>query len=206
MIGLLRGKILSRKNSEIILDVNGVGYHIFVSRKAFDTCSSLDEEYILYTYLDVKENSLQLFGFADEKEKEIFKLLITVNGIGTKLAHTILANASFEDIVTLIMGNNRFAMKIPGLGTKKLELVTMTLKDKIFKLEHMETEPVSVGGAVTTEKENSRYEALSALLNLGYNRNDAEKIIREVLKESSNINLTTEELIRKSLEYITTKK
>lgn len=205
MIGLLRGKILSRKNSEIVLDVNGVGYHLFVSRKAFDICSSTEEEYILYTYLDVKENSLQLFGFADEKEKEIFKLLITVNGIGTKLAHTILANASFEDIVTLIMGNNRFAMKIPGLGAKKLELVTMTLKDKIFKLEHMETEPVIVGGAVITEKENSRYEALSALLNLGYNRNDAEKIIREVLKESSNINLTTEELIRKSLEYITKK-
>lgn len=205
MIGLLRGKILSRKNSEIILDVNGVGYHLFVSKKAFDMCSAIDAEYILHTYLDVKENSLQLFGFADEKEKEIFKLLITVNGIGTKLAHTILANASFEDIVTLIMGNNRFAMKIPGLGAKKLELVTMTLKDKIFKLEHMEeTEPMTTGG-VTTEKENSRYEALSALLNLGYNRNDAEKIIREVLKESSNINLTTEELIRKSLEYITTK-
>ena len=205
MIGLLRGKILSRKNSEIILDVNGVGYHLFVSKKAFDMCSDLESEYILYTYLDVKENSLSLFGFADEKEKEIFKLLITVNGIGTKLAHTILANASFEDIVTLIMGNNRFAMKIPGLGAKKLELVTMTLKDKIFKLEHMEeTEPMTTG-EIATEKENSRYEALSALLNLGYNRNDAEKIIREVLKESSNINLTTEELIRKSLEYITTK-
>ena len=207
MIGLLRGKILSRKNSEIILDVNGVGYHLFVSKKAFDMCAAIEAEYILHTYLDVKENSLQLFGFADEKEKEIFKLLITVNGIGTKLAHTILANASFEDIVTLIMGNNRFAMKIPGLGAKKLELVTMTLKDKIFKLEHMEeTEPMTTGGrGITTEKENSRYEALSALLNLGYNRNDAEKIIREVLKESSNINLNTEELIRKSLEYITTK-
>ncbi len=205
MIGLLRGKILSRKNSEVILDVNGVGYHLFVSKKAFDMCSAIEAEYIFQTYLDVKENSLQLFGFADEKEKEIFKLLITVNGIGTKLAHTILANASFEDIVTLIMGNNRFAMKIPGLGAKKLELVTMTLKDKIFKLEHMEeTEPMTTGG-VTAEKENSRYEALSALLNLGYNRNDAEKIIREVLKDSSNINLTTEELIRKSLEYITTK-
>jgi Holliday junction DNA helicase RuvA len=206
MIAVLRGKILSRKNNEIVLDVNGVGYHLFVSKKAFDMCSVPEAEYILYTYLDVKENSLQLFGFADEKEKEIFKLLITVNGIGPKLAHTILANASFEDIVTLIMGNNRFAMKIPGLGAKKLELVTMTLKDKIFKLEHMaESEPMNTEG-ITTEKENSRYEALSALLNLGYNRNDAEKIIREVLKESSNINLNTEELIRKSLEYITTKK
>lgn len=208
MIAVLKGKILSRKNSEIVLDVNGVGYQVFVSKKAFDMCSSAEAEYILHTYLDVKETSLQLFGFADEKEKEIFKLLITVNGIGTKLAHTILANASFEDIVTLIMGNNRFAMKIPGLGAKKLELVTMTLKDKIFKLEHMEeSEIMNTGGSgITNEKENSRYEALSALLNLGYNRNDAEKIIREVLKESSNINLNTEELIRKSLEYITTKK
>lgn len=209
MIAILRGKILSRKNNELVLDVNGVGYHLFVSKKAFDLCTSSEEEYILYTYLDVKESSLQLFGFADEKEKEIFKLLLTVNGIGAKLAHTILSNAGFEDIVALIMGNNRFAMKIPGLGAKKLELVTMTLKDKIFKLEHMEeAEPMNAGASgsgMVTEKENSRYEALSALLNLGYNRNDAEKIIREVLKESSNINLNTEELIRKSLEYITKK-
>lgn len=205
MIGLLRGKILSRKNNELILDVNGVGYHIFVSKTVFENCTSLEEEYIIYTYLDVKENSLQLYGFSDEKEKEIFKLLISVSGIGTKLAHTVLSNAGFEDIVNLITGNNRFAFKIPGLGSKKLELVTMTLKDKIFKLEHLESAELQTTG--TGEfKENSRYEALSALLNLGYNRADAEKIIREVLKESQNTNLNTEEIIRKSLEYITNKK
>lgn len=204
MIAVLKGKILSRKNHEIVLDVNGVGYQLFVSKKAFDSCTSTEDEYTLHTYLDVKEASLLLYGFADEKEKEIFKLLISVNGIGAKLAHTILANASFEDIVSLIMGNNRFAVKIPGLGSKKLEVVTMTLKDKIFKLENMEAETISAGGVIN-EKENSRYEALTALLNLGYNRNDAEKIIREVLKETSNQNLSTEEIIRKSLEYITKK-
>ncbi|MBS1516003.1 MAG: Holliday junction branch migration protein RuvA [Bacteroidetes bacterium] len=205
MIGLLRGKILSRKNNEVILDVNGVGYHLFVSKKALENSASNEGENIFYTYLDVKENSLQLFGFADEKEKEIFKLLISVNGIGPKLAHTILANAGFEDIVNLIAGNNRFAFKIPGLGSKKLEVVTMTLKDKIFKLEHTESDTIN-GGEIGVEKENSRYEALSALLNLGYSRNDAEKIIREVLKENQNTNLNTEELIRKSLEYITNTK
>ncbi len=204
MIAILRGKILSRKNHEIVLDVNGVGYHLFVSKKAFEMCSSTETEYILHTYLDVKEASLLLYGFADEKEKEIFKLLISVNGIGAKLAHTILANASFEDIVSLIMGNNRFAIKIPGLGSKKLEVVSMTLKDKIFKLENIEAETINANG-VTSEKENSRYEALTALLNLGYSRNDAEKIIREVLKETQNQNLSTEEIIRKSLEYITKK-
>jgi Holliday junction DNA helicase RuvA len=205
MIGLLRGKILSRKNNELILDVNGVGYHVFVSKSVFENYASFEEEYIIYTYLDVKENSLQLYGFSDEKEKEIFKLLISVNGIGTKLAHTILSNAGFEDIVNLITGNNRFTFKIPGLGSKKLELVTMTLRDKIFKLEHLESSPMQ-GVTAGEAKENSRFEALSALLNLGYNRNDAEKIIREVLKESQNTNLNTEELIRKSLEYITNTK
>lgn len=204
MIAILKGKILSRKNSEIVLDVNGVGYHLFVSKKAFEMCVSPEAEYILHTYLDVKENSLLLYGFADEKEKEIFKLLISVNGIGPKLAHTVLSNAGFEDIVSLITGNNKF-VKIPGLGSKKLELVTMSLKDKIFKLEHMEAAPALKGGAASTEKENSRYEALTALLNLGYSRNDAEKIIREVLKEAQNQNLNTEEIIRKSLEYITNK-
>lgn len=205
MIGLLRGKILSRKNNELIFDVNGVGYHVFVSKSVFENCTSLEQEYIIYTFLDVKENSLQLYGFSDEKEKEIFKLLISVNGIGTKLAHTVLSNAGFEDIVNLITGNNRFAFKIPGLGSKKLELVTMTLRDKIFKLEHLEAAPLQETN-IGESKENSRFEALSALLNLGYNRNDAEKIIREVLKETNNVNLNTEELIRKSLEYITNTK
>jgi len=206
MIAILKGKILSRKSSEIILDVNGVGYQLFVSKKAFETCSSLEAEYIFHTYLDVKETSLILYGFADEKEKEIFKMLISVNGIGPKMAHTILANAYFEEILNLIGGMGKFSVKIPGLGSKKLDLISMSLKDKIFKIEAgfelVENTSMPLSGG-----DNTRYEALTALLNLGYNRTDAEKIIREVLKESSDINtkLNTEELIRKSLEYITKK-
>ncbi len=207
MIAILKGKILSRKNSELVFDVNGVGYHLFVSKKAFETCSSFEVEYILHTYLDVKETSLILYGFSDEREKEMFKMLISVNGIGAKLAHTILANAYFEDILNLIGGMNKFGVKIPGLGSKKLDLISMTLKDKIFKIDTA-FEPAENSSMPLSSGDNTRFEALTALLNLGYNRTDAEKIIREVLKESSELNtkLNTEEIIRKSLEYITGKK
>jgi len=205
MIAVLRGKILSRKNSELIFDVNGVGYQLLVSKKAFETCSSFEAEYSLHTYLDVKETSLILYGFADEREKEMFKMLISVNGIGPKMAHTVLANAYFEDILNLIGGMSKFNIKIPGLGSKKLDLISMSLKDKIFKLE-AGIEPSENSSMPLTGADNTRYEAMTALLNLGYGRSDAEKIIREILKESSNTNLNTEELIRKSLEYITGKK
>ncbi len=202
MISSLRGKLIYKHKNEIILDVNGVGYQIFISKKVSEKIADSEGEYTVITFLDVKENSLVLYGFIDEKEKEIFKLLTSVNGIGPKIAHNILMHLSFEEVISII--TNKFSasqIKIPGIGTKKLELISMTLKDKVYKIDRETFErkekPVSGESA-----EFTRFEALNALMNLGYQRNEGEKIIREVLKLNPSSKLTTEEIIRKSLEYI----
>jgi Holliday junction DNA helicase RuvA len=201
MISSLRGKLIHKNKNEIILDVNGVGYQVFVSKKVIEKLTNINEEYTIVTHLDVKENSMQLFGFIDEKEKEIYKLLITVSGIGAKIAHTILTHLSFEEVISIISNKSVSSQfRIPGIGAKKIELISMTLRDKIYKIdkEFELTEGASTGDG---SNEFTRFEALNALMNLGYQRNEAEKIIREVSKQNES-KLTTEEFIRKSLEYI----
>lgn len=206
MISSLKGSVIYRNKNEVILDVNGVGYQIFISKKISELIVSKQGEsdavHRIITFLDVKENSLTLYGFIDEKEKEIFKLLISVNGIGPRMAHNILTHLSFEEVISIISDKSFAArIKIPGIGVKKLELISMTLKDKIFKLDsdYLTKEEDSAQGSAP---EFTRYEALNALMNLGYQRNEAEKIIREVLKQEGSSKLSTEEFIRKSLEYI----
>ena len=203
MISFLRGKLVYKSRSEIILDVNGVGYQIFISKKVSEKLTDLNSEYSILTYLDVKENSLQLYGFIDEREREIYKLLLSVSGIGPKIAHNILLHTTFEEIISLISNkSNLLQIKIPGIGTKKLELISMTLKDKIYKIDK-EIDFKEIDTYTIQTNEYKRFEALNALMNLGYMRNEAEKIIREVLKQNEpSMELTTEDIIRKSLEYI----
>ena len=202
MISSLRGRLINKNNYEIVLDVSGVGYQILISKSVRDRLTEMNSEYSVITYLDVKENSMQLFGFIDEKEREVFKMLISVSGIGPKLAHTILTHLSFEEITGIISDSSVLSrIKIPGIGIKKLELISMTLKDKVYKLDS-EADYKYGESANIKSGEFTRLDALNALMNLGYQRNDAEKLIREVLKQNGDKKLSTEEIIRKSLEYI----
>lgn len=203
MISYLKGKFSAIQNNEIILDVNGVGYGVFITKKVKEHLSELNGEMSLITYLDVKENSLTLYGFFDMREKEIFKLLISVNGISSKTAHNILSHAGFEDIVGLITNRNALSgIKIPGIGSKKIEMISIALKDKVFKLaEGMENDRAALEGTDVFAKEQSRLDALNALMNLGYSRAEGERIIREVLKADTGTEFTTEELIKKALSF-----
>jgi Holliday junction DNA helicase RuvA len=203
MISYLNGILKHRHRNEIVLDVNGVGYSVFVSKKVLENVPELNKEYSLITYLDVKENALNLYGFYDEKEKEIFKMLISVSGISAKTANTILYYATFEEIIGLISNKTSFsAIKIPGIGAKKIDMISLALKDKIFKISDDSLPDLNTRIENLTGNEQARFDALNALLNLGYQRSDAEKIIREVLKENQNVTLTTEDIIKKSLNYI----
>ena len=203
MISHLRGILKYKHRNEIVLDVSGVGYSVYVSKRVLENLPDINEEYSLITYLDVKENGLNLYGFFDEKEKEIFKLLISVSGISAKTANTILYYATFEEIIGLINNRTTFnAVKIPGIGPKKIDMISLALKDKIFKIMNEALPDLSTRIEDMTAKEQSRYDALNALMSLGYQRSDAEKIIREVLKNNQDTNLTTEEIIKQSLNYI----
>jgi Holliday junction DNA helicase RuvA len=203
MISYLKGKLSVLQNYEIILDVNGVGYGVFITKKVKENLPETGGEMSLITFLDVKENSLALYGFHDTKEKEIFRLLVSVNGISSKTAHNILSYAGFEDIVGLITNRNALSgIKIPGIGARKIEMISVALKDKVFKLaEGMEEDRATFEGTDVFSKEQSRLDALNALMNLGYNRAEGERIIREVLKANPEASLSTEELIKKSLGF-----
>ncbi|MFA5405581.1 MAG: Holliday junction branch migration protein RuvA [Ignavibacteria bacterium] len=203
MISYLKGKLIVAGKNEIMLDVNGVGYNVFISRKVRESLPELNEDYSLITYLDVKENSLTLYGFYDAKEKELFKLLITVNGISCKTAHNILSYTGFEDIVGLITNRNALmGLKIPGIGARKIEMISLALKDKVFKLSgEFDGEKITMGTDVFG-KEQSRLDALNALMTLGYSRAEGERIIREVLKANADVELSTEELIKRALGFI----
>lgn len=203
MISYIKGTLRNKHRNEILLDVNGLGYSVFVSKKVLESLPALNEEYSLITYLDVKENALTLYGFFDEKEREIFKLLISVSGISARTANTILYYATFEEIIGLINNRTSFAtVKIPGIGPKKIDMISLALKDKIFKITNEALPDLSTRLEDMSANEQSRFDALNALMNLGYQRSDAEKIIREVLKSNQDTNLTTEEIIKQSLNYI----
>ncbi|MEI7484900.1 MAG: Holliday junction branch migration protein RuvA [Ignavibacteriota bacterium] len=203
MISYLNGILKHRHRNEIVLDVNGVGYSVFVSKRILENIPEVNKEFSLITYLDVKENALNLYGFYDEKEKEIFKMLISVSGISAKTANTILYYATFEEIIGLINNKTSFsAVKIPGIGPKKIEMISLALRDKIFKISDDVQSDSMRRIENLSGNDQSRFDALNALLNLGYQRSDAEKIIREVLKENSDLTLTTEDIIKKSLNYI----
>lgn len=187
MIGFLTGKIISSKPTQIILDVNGVGYSVNISINTFEKIAE-KEIVSLFIHTSVKEDSITLFGFFTQSEKEMFELLISISGIGPKLGLGILSGIMVDDLIYAISsGNVSRLIAIPGIGRKTAERVVLELKNKVNNIKP--------DGVIkeTSEKD----EAIAALTTLGYQRQVAEKIVRDLLIENSNYPL--EELIKKAL-------
>lgn len=187
MIGLLTGKIISSKPTQIILDVNGVGYLVNISISTFEKIS--DKDIVsLFIHTSVKEDSITLFGFYTQSEKEMFELLISISGIGPKVSLGILSGIAVDDLKDAIAnGNVSRLIAIPGIGRKTAERVVLELRNKV--------DAIKADGSI---KETSvKDEAVAALATLGYQRQLAEKVVRELLSENANYSL--EELIRKAL-------
>jgi len=193
MIGFLKGKIISLKPTKIILDVNGVGYLVFISITTFEKISSL-EEVSLFIHTHVKEDSLSLFGFFSESEKEMFELLISISGIGPKSAQTILSGISVDELKEAIeFANIGRLIAIPGIGRKTAERLLIELRGKVEGIS-------SLGSESTGQKSSVKSEATAALTTLGYNVKLAEKVVREISTENPDI--TLEDIIRKSLSVL----
>lgn len=190
MIGYLTGKILSSKPTQILLDVNGVGYIVNISISTFEKISE-KEVASLYIYTSVKEDSITLYGFYTQSEKEMFELLISISGIGPKVGLGILSGISVDDLKEAIsFGNVSRLIAIPGIGRKTAERVVLELKNKVDSIK-------TDGAAV---KSSAKDEAIAALATLGYQRQIAEKVIRDLL--SGTPSLTLEELIRQALSHL----
>jgi Holliday junction DNA helicase RuvA len=188
MIGYLTGKIISLKPTRILLDVNGVGYAVNISINTFENISDL-ETVSLFIYTSVKEDSITLFGFFTESEKQMFELLISVTGIGPKLALSILSGIQTDDLKDAVRrGDISRIIAVPGIGRKTGERLILELKNKVDLVSEEGIKEFSF---------SIKNEAVSALSTLGYNSKTADKVVRDILLENANI--TLEELIKKAL-------
>ena len=194
MIGHLTGKVLTKKPTQVLLDVNGVGYEINISINTFDKISAVGEQISLHTYLSVREDALVLFGFHTFTEKELFEILIGVNGIGPKLALGILSGISADEFKDAVSnGNVSRLVLIPGIGKKTAERMVIELRDKIDKVTSTESN-------LTQTTFTVKDDAVAALIGLGYNQKTADRITRSLLED--NPKLSIEELIRESLKNL----
>ncbi|MDP2301704.1 MAG: Holliday junction branch migration protein RuvA [Ignavibacteria bacterium] len=191
MIGYLSGKLLSAKPTKIIIDVNGVGYLVNISITTFEKITDL-KEVSLFIYTSVREDAITLFGFFSENEKEMFELLISVNGIGPKLAQSILSGIQVDELRQAIQSSDiTRIVAVPGIGRKTAERLVVELRSKVDSLSGIESGSIS---------SSIRGEAIAALTTLGYNLKTAEKITRDLLTADSKI--TIEDLIRRALSLL----
>jgi len=179
MIAHLRGKLLSRHPNQAILETAGVGYDVTISVPTFSELPPLGSEVALYIHTHVREDQIALYGFIRAEEKQLFEKLITVSGIGPKLAITILSGMAAGEMTGAIRGNDIARLtKIPGIGKKTAERMVLELRDKL---------PPAGAGAVEALPARGAFEedVLSALVNLGYPRPAAEKALTSIEKNGT---------------------
>ena len=195
MIGYLTGKIISKKPTQIILDVNGVGYIINITISTFESLPDDGEQVVsLHTYLSVREDALILFGFSTLAEKEMFQLLISVNGVGPKSAQSILSGIQIDELHEALRNNDLSRLvAIPGIGKKSGERLIIELRDKVEKLS--DSFEISSDSNYAIKKD-----AVLALTQLGYNQKVADKAVRSILEEVENPSL--EILLKKALALL----
>ena len=195
MIARLTGKLTTKNPGELILDVGGVGYQVFIPLSTFYELPERGEPLSLQIYTAVRENAIELYGFLTLQEKELFKLLLNVSKIGPKLAQNILSGISSEDLKTAIITGDILKLNaIPGIGKKTAERMILELKDKVPKAQAVEQEMAALPGELLDD-------ALSALLNLGYKRTVAERTVKRAINEAGRDG-SLEDIIRISLKYL----
>jgi Holliday junction DNA helicase RuvA len=203
MIAHLSGTLLSKHATSVIVDVAGVGYEVNIPLSTFYDLADAGSQVELRIYTYVREDTLQLYGFKTVRERELFLRLISVSGIGPKLAITLLSGMSADEIVSSIRTNNLARLTlIPGIGRKTAERLVIDLRDKVDALSAPEAEGEAAGGMMVpvSSEDSVRADALSALLNLGYQRSAAEKAVTSAVDEGGE--LTVESILRSSLRKL----
>jgi holliday junction DNA helicase RuvA len=180
MIAHLRGKLLTKHPNQVVIDTGGVGYEVTISVPTFSELPANGSEVALHIHTHVREDVIALYGFSRPAEKQLFEKLMTVSGIGAKLAITILSGMAADEMAAAIRGNDVVRLtKIPGIGKKTAERMVLELRDKL---------PPSTGASTEAQPTKSPLEEdlLSALVNLGYQRPAAERALEGVVKNSNS--------------------
>ena len=193
MITHLKGKLIEKNPTYIVVDCNGVGYSVNISLHTFSQLPS-GENVKLFIHLQVREDSHTLFGFSSKVEREVFRLLISVSGIGASIARTMLSTLSPEQVMEAITQNNIAVIQsVKGIGAKTAQRVVLDLKDKIIKIYGLDE--VSLVSSNT-----NRNEALSALETLGFARKQVEKVCDDILNKNPNASVET--IIKQALKNL----
>jgi len=193
MIAHIQGKLIEKSPTEVVIDCNGVGYHINISLHTFSLLPNTDFVK-LFTFLQIKEDAHSLFGFAEKSERELFKLLLSVSGVGASTARTMLSSLAPQHIIQAIASNDVGTMQsMKGIGAKTAQRIILDLKEKVLKVYNLDE--VSV-----VESNTNKDEALSALEVLGFIRKTAERVIDKIIRETPNA--TVEDLIKQALKNL----
>lgn len=195
----IKGTLMHKGDNYIVVDASGIGYRIFTSLECIEKSPHTGSDVTVYTYLNVREDAMELYGFYSEEERAMFLMLISVSGVGPKAGLALLSVASPQKLAAaIVMGDEKLLTKASGVGPKAAKRVILELKDKI------DTDTLGIDGddGVTLSDDteiiaDSRAEAMSALVVLGYSASDAKNVLMKL-----DATLTTEELIKKALLHL----
>lgn len=196
MIALLRGVIRHKKAPNLIIECAGIGYEVEATLTAFSTLPDIDEEATLYTHLSIRDDAHVLFGFASLEERDLFRILIKVSGIGPKMAIAILSGMDAGELAQVISAEDATALtRLPGIGKKTAERLIVELKDK-FKQFAIATGEGTVINSPAPATNSQKTDAIDALIQLGYKAAEAEKMVTAVYQSD----VDSGELIRLALQ------
>jgi len=177
MIAFLRGRVLDKQPNRLVIDVNGVGYELYVPLSTYYDIGDVGTEIVLRVHTHVREDALQLYGFLTTLEQQLFERLIAINGIGPKLAVSVLSGIDSNELVTSIQRADVARLtRIPGIGKKTAERIVLELKDRLADVAR----PAAGDGSEPPQVDHAREDLVSALENLGYHRPLAEKAVDAV--------------------------
>lgn len=201
MIAYLSGKLLEKQTNTAIVDVGGVGYEVSIPLSTFYELGEIGSDVSLRIYTHVREDAIQLFGFKTLRERDLYLRLISVQGIGAKSGITMLSGMSSDEIILAIRTNDLARLtSIPGVGRKTAERVVIELRDKIGELSAGKTATLDAENSASLPSDAVFEDALSALINLGYQRNAAEKALQKAAEEG--IEISVQKLLRRSLQIL----
>lgn len=194
MIGWLQGRLLEKQAPALLINVNGVGYELEAPMSTFFDLPATGEAVTLFVHMVVREDAQLLFGFSSKQQRELFRSLIKVNGVGPKVALAVLSTLSAEELVRCMVNEDVTQLcKVPGIGKKTAQRLLVEMQDRLTK----EFGDIKLEATDTANGVNDQQDAIAALVSLGYRHNDAVRVVKSLAAD-----LTSEELIRQSLRQL----
>jgi len=200
MLAYIKGSLEIKNNDYVVIDVGGLGYKVNMSKRALETVGNIGDKIKVYTYYRVREDDISIFGFNTNEELRMFELLLSVSGIGAKVALTILSNIEITEFALAVITDDvNKIVKIPGIGKKSAQRIILELKDKLKAQQIAEADGQEETSEIKKEQNNeNEEEAIAALQILGYTKKEIEKAFEKL----ANKNVSVEELIKKGLTIL----